>query len=281
MRTARRTATALVMAGILVTGMSACGGDDDDTAAEDTGDGTSSDGSGLDSSATTAASALASPDFCEGFHNLDTAFANAPEDPAAMESFLADEVTPNVALIEANVPTEISGGIETMLGAVEQVQSTGDTSAFESPEFMAAQGEVYPYLAEGCGWQPLEVSGVDFAFEGVPTELEAGMTAVTFTNDSASGEIHEIALLKLADDADITLDELLALPQEEAEQYLDPEVPPAFAFALPGQTGGVTTELVPGEYVYACFIPTGTTMEAEGTGAPHFMEGMAGELTVT
>jgi hypothetical protein len=43
----------------------------------------------------------------------------------------------------------------------------------------------------------------------------------------------------------------------------------------------VTADLTPGEYVYACFIPTGTTMDAEGTGAPHFMEGMMGSLTVT
>jgi hypothetical protein len=283
-RVVRAAATALV-GGVLVAGLAACGDDDDDAATDPSDEGTTSTAEGTSDTSGDggegAEEATASPEFCEGFHGLDVAFAGAPEDPAQVEAFVTEQVDPNVALIEASIPDEVGDSVEVMLAGVEQLKATGDMTAFQTPEFMAAQGEVYPWLAGGCGWQALDVVGVDFAFEGVPDELDAGMTVITLENATETTEMHEIALLKLADDADITLDELLALSQEEAQQYLDPEVPPVFAFAPPGETSGISADLVPGDYVYACFIPTGTTMEAEGQGAPHFVEGMAGELTVT
>jgi hypothetical protein len=276
-----------MVGGMLIAGLAACGDDDEDAGTDTSDEGStttaegSSDDTAGDEGGGLASSASASPEFCEGFHGLDTAFANAPEDPAAVEAFVAEQVDPNVALIEANIPDEVSDDVETMLAGVDQLEETGDMAAFQTPEFMAAQSEVYPWLAGGCGWQSLDVVGVDFAFEDVPDELDAGMTVITIENASEAGELHEIALMKMADDADITMDELLALPMEEAQQYLDPEVPPVFAFAPPGQVGGISADLAPGEYVYACFIPTGTTMESEGQGPPHFMEGMSGQLTVT
>jgi hypothetical protein len=268
----RRVATAL-LSGLLVVGLGACGDDDKPEARSDND---SDEGTGL-----TAAAPTASAEFCEGFRNLDVAFANAPEDPSELPAFVAEQVDPNLALVEENIPTQVSGGVSTMVTTVEQVKESGDTSLFESPEFMSAQGEVYPFLAEGCGWQPLETTAVDYAFEGMPETIEAGMTVLTIENTSEAGELHEIALMKLAEGTELSAEEIFALPEEEAQQHLDPEAPPVFAFAAPGGTGGVTADLTPGEYVYACFIPTGTTMDAEGTGAPHFMEGMMGSLTVT
>jgi hypothetical protein len=273
MRTTARAVTSVLLVGTMLVGLGACGDDDD-------GD-TASSGDGGSSTDTTAApERAASDEFCTAFHNLDVAFASAPEDPAQLESFLAEQVEPNVATIRADIPDEVDGGVRAMLDTVDRVAASGDQSAFQSPEFAEAQGEVYPFLAEGCGWQEMAVTGIDFAYEDVPDTLDAGLTVLTIENDSEVGELHEIALMKLADDADITLDDLLALPEEEAQQYLDPAVPPVFAFAAPGMTGGTTADLVAGDYVYACFIPQGTTLEAEGTGPPHFMEGMAGQLTV-
>jgi hypothetical protein len=272
----RRTA-AVLLSGLLIAGLGACGGDDDDTDASDSGSGTTEGDSGLDAAAPTAAA-----DFCEGFHNLDLAFAEAPEDPAELEAFVTEEVTPNVALVEANAPTEIDASITTMVGAVEEVTASGDFSAFETPEFTAAQEDVYPYLPEGCGWAPMETTAVDYSYEGMPETVEAGTVVITMANDSAAGEPHELGLVKLTDAAaDLTVEELLALPEAEQEQYFDMETPGAHLFAAPGATGGVTADLTPGRYAYACFVPAGTTMDTEGTGQPHFMEGMFGELTVT
>ena len=47
----------------------------------------------------------------------------------------------------------------------------------------------------------------------------------------------------------------------------------------------MVADLAPGEYIALCFIPVGTSMShdgefVEGTGAPHFTEGMQHEFTV-
>ena len=172
----------MLLCGLLIAGLGACGGDDDDTDASDSGSDTKQDDSGLDAAAPTA-----SAEFCEGFHNLDLAFATAPEDPAQMEAFVTEQVTPNVALVEANAPTEIDASITTMVGAVEQVTTSGDFSAFETPEFTEAQEEVYPYLPEGCGWAEMETTAVDFSYEGMPETAEAGTVVITMANDERGG----------------------------------------------------------------------------------------------
>ena len=47
------------------------------------------------------------------------------------------------------------------------------------------------------------------------------------------------------------------------------------------QEGMLVADLAPGEYVAVCFIPVGTMPDHEGTGPPHFVEGMKQEFTVT
>lgn len=275
MTTGHRRAAAVLLSGLLVAGLGACGGDDDDDAA--------GSGGGDGSTDLTAAAPTAAADFCEGFHGLDQAFAQAPEDPAELPTFIAEQVDPNLALVEANIPTEVEAGVTTMVETVEGVKASGDMSAFQTEEFAAAQSEVYPFLAEGCGWQAVDTRAVDFTFEGMPETVEAGTSVITIENATESGEMHELVLIKVTDEAaDMSAEDIVSLPEEEAMAYADPASPPVAAFAAPGATGGISADLTPGRYIYACFIPTGTTsMEAPGTGQPHFMEGMVGELTVT
>jgi uncharacterized cupredoxin-like copper-binding protein len=275
MRTGHRRTAAVLLSGLLVAGLGACGGDDDDDA--------TSSGGGDESTDLTAAAPTAAADFCEGFHGLDLAFGQAPEDPAQLPAFITEQVDPNLALVKANIPTEVEAGVTTMVETVEGVKTSGDMSAFQSEEFTAAQSEVYPFLADGCGWQALDTKAVDYTFEGMPETLEAGTTVVTIENASEAGELHEVVLIKVTDKAaDLSAEEIVSLPEEEAMEYADPASPPVAAFAAPGASGGVTADLTPGRYIYSCFIPTGTTsMETPGTGQPHFMEGMVGELTVS
>jgi hypothetical protein len=245
MITTRRTApTALkiALAGTLaVTALAACGDDTDDEATGDTARASASEAGG-------------NAEFCDAFLALDQAFAQAPEDPAQIEDFAAENITPNLTAARETVPDELSSDVATMADAVDTfVAGGGDFAALDTPEFAEAAGRVYP-------------------------ELEAGPTVFSLTNDSDAGELHEMAIMKLKDGVDLTLDELLALPEDEAQQHV--ESPPTGAFAPPGASGGTTVELTSGRYVYVCFIPVGTTLDAEGSGPPHFMEGMAGEFTV-
>ncbi len=96
-------------------------------------------------------------------------------------------------------------------------------------------------------------------------------------SNEADTEFHEIGLVKLKDGVDVPLDELFSMPEEESEKLIESF---SAAYAAAGTVSGTTVDLTPGRWVYACFIPVGTTADTEGTGPPHFMEGMSGEFTV-
>jgi hypothetical protein len=308
---AARTATRLMAAGLLVSLVAAgCGDDDDDdadsaattqaapatataTAAPTTEASTDTTAAGSDTTdAATGTTDAASPavmaeipggtasdEFCEGFVGIEMAFKNAPEDPAELESFVAEQLTPNVEQIRANVPEgELGEQVTVMVDAVEQVGQTGDFGAFETEEFSTASASVYGSLDDACGIPDVEVSAVDYAFDGVPQTLDAGLVTFVLTNDSEAGEFHEIALVKIKDDVDLSVEDLIALPEEESEAMI--ESFGGAAFAPPMATSGTVIELTPGRWIYACFIPVGSVGETEGTGPPHAMEGMVGELIV-
>ena len=140
----------------------------------------------------------------------------------------------------------------------------------------------------------IEVSGVDYGYEGLPETIPAG-SEIVFTNDSAE-EAHEFVALRLDDDDARTAQEILALPPEELGPLLAdvssvlvaaPDSPAILA------EGSATLD-EPGRYVVMCLIPTGAdpddylaaAAEAEGGppdvagGPPHFVEGMWAELVV-
>lgn len=138
------------------------------------------------------------------------------------------------------------------------------------------------------------IDGVDFAFENVPTSVEAG-TRLGFRNTSAA-ELHELVVFRLDDDT--PLDELLALPPADLEATLGAPVtvilqPPGAPEAIVAVGDGVLTE--PGRYALMCFIPIGADPDEylaavaaagggkpEGVagGPPHFTAGMVAELVV-
>jgi hypothetical protein len=295
-RRASRRAMGAVAAGLLATTMVACGDDDDDAteatdAAAETTEGAAATTAPADTSApgTTAAGmepvaveipgGSAPMEFCEGFIGVEMAMSEVPEDPAAMESFVADEIAPNRELVDANVPDEIAEPVASMFAALDEFVSTGDFAALESPEFAEATAEVYPYLVEGCGLAPLDVEATDYAFSGVPQQLDAGLYVLQLENNSEA-EFHEVTFAKIVDDAELTVPEILALPEEEAEQYV--ETFGGGTFAPPGETGRAVLSLTEGTWAYVCFIPVGASPEnEEGTGPPHFMEGMQGSVDVS
>jgi hypothetical protein len=128
------------------------------------------------------------------------------------------------------------------------------------------------------GGATTDVTGVDYAFEGVPETLPAGPHTFTFANEGE--EPHELVIFRIVDEND-TLEDLLALPEAEAESRVEEA---GGTFALPGEEGEpAEVELEAGKYAFVCFIPVGTTGETPeetGDGPPHFTEGMATEFTV-
>jgi hypothetical protein len=132
------------------------------------------------------------------------------------------------------------------------------------------------YFHENCDYEQVDVTAKDYEFEGIRDELPAGTASLRFTNEGA--DAHEIAVFRRNAGTTETIEELLALPDEQIEQKV---MFVTAAVADPGETDYVLGELEPGDYVAVCFIAQGTTtLDCEGTGPPHAVLGMVEEFTV-
>ena len=271
--TIKRRALSGVAVLALAVGLTACGDDSDD--AEATADTTEAEAQeGNDEQA-----AGGTEDFCTGFVDLEMAFAAAPsDDEEALVPYIQDEVLPPLEIVKASLPEEIADEVTVMTDALELVTTAGDFSGFESEAFAEASGIVYPWVGENCDVASVEAVAIDFGYEGVPEELDAGPTLFTLDNRSETGEAHEIAFARVNDDVDLGLHELLALPMEELEQSVTIA---NGVWAMPDTVGGAIVDLTPGRWVYVCLIPTGSIDGAEGDGPPHVAHGMSGEFTVS
>ena len=157
--------------------------------------------------------------------------------------------------------------------------SNADTSPAAS-----AQGSATP----SSGANSVTVTGVEYAYQGVPNNAKAG-SVVTFVNGGK--EVHEVVAIRRNDGVTTTLDELLAMPEEESNKLVSFL---GVAVASPGETAPETITLdEPGSYIFICFIPVGTmelpSLAPDATpnesllpdGPPHFIQGMVAEFSVT
>jgi hypothetical protein len=101
----------------------------------------------------------------------------------------------------------------------------------------------------------LVVSGVEYAFIGLPDVVSVG-TVLGFDNPGL--EFHEMAIGRIADDSDATLEELVEMG---ATAFNDGTLEPVGEQPLvanPGETAEGTIELlVPGRYLATCLVPQG------------------------
>lgn len=270
----RRLAVATLLVACTAGVLTGCG-DDDDTAG--TTSTTAAADSGTPSTAPKAEEVADHSSVCAAYSEVSTAF-NSPEppDPAAIQ--------PTLDTLKNDAPDDIADSLGVMVSAAQKVvDSQGeDFSAFEAPEFATAQSEVDPFMFENCEYDTkLEVVGKEYAFEGLPATLEAGLAGILFTNEGV--EAHEIGVARKKAGVTDEWEAILALPEEEAMAKID-LVGGAFAPSK-GDQSLLIAELEPGDYAAVCFVPTGTTMdesgEHPGEGQPHFMQGMLSEFTVS
>jgi plastocyanin len=159
----------------------------------------------------------------------------------------------------------------------------------------------------------VDVTGVEYAYQNLPTSIPAG-TTLTFSNDGV--EFHEMAISRVADGVTESFEELMAISAEgrdlAAEGFVEGVGDGQPLFAAPGSTaeGGFTLDQE-GRYVILCFIPVGadaaklaevgvdlsmlgpdtdpSTLSPEAQAVvgefmanpPHFTQGMIQEFTVT
>jgi hypothetical protein len=179
------------------------------------------------------------------------------------------------------------------LGAVacgdDDEDATSDTTTTEAPADESTTTTAAP------AGETVEVTAVDYAFEGLPETLAAG-TKISLTNGTENNEAHELVAIRIPDEETRPVSELVALPEEEIDAIFGSAEPATVILAAPGQTDvpgpvvGDGTLDEPGRYAVVCFIPVGADPavvldpNAEGppeaAGPPHAAQGMFAEVTV-
>lgn len=228
--------------------------------------------------------------FCDAIVGAQTAynrgpeidFANStPEEIAAAVETNNAEIEPLLDQASASAPAAIAADVETAVTAIRDSLDSG-ADLTSDDVYQAADEAVDLFVAGSCGYPTITVSGVEYAFAGLPATVPAGRTTFAFTNNGA--EIHEMVVFRINDGVAETIDELLALPEDEALAKVRFV---GSTFGAQGTTDVETLELTPGKYVALCFVPVGTTAvetdegNAEPLGPPHFTEGMQATFTVT
>ena len=205
----------MVLVGLAVAGLLAAGCGDDDAASSDT----------TASGDAAAAGASTNPDaYCDASLAIETAgepdidFATATEDEIAeaAKTFAAETMRPLADDVLAAAPAELEADLQVQSDALDQVAETGDFSAFETPEVLAASEATHGYDLETCGWTSVAVDAADYSFAGLPDQMDAGVVSFELTNGGA--EVHEMILIRKNDGVTQSFEELLALPEEEALQ---------------------------------------------------------------
>lgn len=125
-----------------------------------------------------------------------------------------------------------------------------------------AQDEAPAEPMDSMAGMSVEVTGVEYAYTGLPETLEVG-SEITFANDGA--ELHEIIIMRVADGVDQSFEELMAMDAEGIDPMAEGLVEMVGAgplFALPGTTaeGSIVLDKA-GRHVALCFIPQGAVPE--------------------
>ncbi len=239
----------------------ACGGDDDDNGESDAG-------------AVTQAPAdvhAEHAEFCDTIVEAETAVVAAASggDPAAVEGLIAE--------VEETAPAELEEQVETVAATVRHAMEKQEEGAFDSPEFSNADEAIDQWVLENCGFETIQVSAVEYAFEGVPATIPAGKTTFVFNNDGE--EIHEMIMVRYKDES-LTVDDLIELSDKQARKKIEFL---GAAFGPPGTVDAGTRDFAPGKYALLCFVPVGATSEKaaeKAEGPPHVARGMSAEFTV-
>lgn len=256
--------------------LGACGDDDDNADVSDAAPATVAAGTTTAATAAAAPAQAATSGACAPYFEITAQF-NGDPDPELLTAALDD--------LDANAPPEVADSVGLTTSAARQVLDSGgeDFSPFETPEFMAARNDINGWAFENCEFDATyEVTATEYAFEGMPAEVEAGLIAVKLTNEGQ--EAHELGVVRRLEGTTEAWDELLQMPWEELDvkvEFLGSGFAPttgSAGYAFIDTSAG-------GEYAALCFVPTGTVMTAEGettdgSGPPHAMQGMIHEFSV-
>jgi hypothetical protein len=211
-----------------------------------------------------APAGLAAED-CDAVIELGAAAAEGPEGPPSPE-FL-DSLQGPIDTLAGSESAELAATGAELQDVLDAARGGEDVE----DAFFTAFGELGAPAHEDCGFEAVDVTAVNYAYEGIPESVPAGPVSFAMTNDGT--EEHEMVVFRRNEGETRSVEELLALPEAEVEEAVSFTTA---TFAPPGGTGYTQSELEPGGYIAVCFIPVGGAED----GPPHFTEGMSAEFEV-
>ncbi len=265
---AARLAATIASAAVL---LAACGDDSDTTTVQDETPPASGEEATGFCDASLAIELVSEP-------QIDFESATQAEIIAAVQGFGAEVLRPLADDIVATAPAVVAAEVETLSAAIDDL-AAGNLEAMERPDVQAASDTFDAFVDDECGWTSLAVTATDYTFTGIPDAIDPGPTRFRLTNEGR--EAHEVLVFRRNTGTDQSIDELLALSDEEVFDLVTPVGNPALA--TPGGSESVTFDLEPGSYIALCLIPTGIVDETSipATDAlPHAAHGMTREFTV-
>lgn len=207
---------------------------------------------------------------------------NGPPSKAAGKKF-ATSIKKQLDRFAKSAPSKVKSAARKLQPIVDHAAKTGDVSKLDptSNETLGTNlNKVEKWVHRSCGFEKLDVMGVDYKFQDLPKKVKAGTASISFMNMSKD-EPHEMAVLRIKPHSGVTAKQLIATVKSKgygAEQTIGSKVEDVgYASAAPGQTGYNTVKLVPGDYVAACFVPVKNN-EKNG---PHAQAGMIQAFTVS
>ncbi len=210
---------------------------------------------------------------------IDFEAATEAEIVAAVQGFGAEVLRPLADEIVATAPAAVAAEVETLSAAIDDL-AAGNLEAMSNPDVQASSDTFDAFVDDECGWTSLAVTATDYTFTGIPDAIDPGPTRFRLTNEGR--EAHEVLVFRRNAGTDQSIDELLALSDEEVFGLVTPVGNPAFA--TPGGSESVVFDLAPGSYVALCLIPTGIVDENSipaPDALPHAVHGMTAEFSVS
>jgi uncharacterized cupredoxin-like copper-binding protein len=184
--------------------------------------------------------------------------------------------------VNAALDASIAAAPDDLVDTVTELKSEAqpqleDPQSDASDKTLELYSDAIAWAGENCDVETLDVTATEYKYDGIPDELKTGYHVLNFSNKGQ--EQHEMFAFKINDGVTESLDEIFALPQDEAFGKITPV---NATFAPPGKSDSGSWNLTsPGSYAVVCFISTGSVGDKEGDGPPHFTQGMVHEFTVS
>ena len=216
--------------------------------------------------------------FCDAALKVDSAL-NKVFSTKKPSSKLKQEADQTLAQAESTAPPDIAATVQSVVGTIRNAIQSGQNpeQLFRDPTLEADSQAIDAYRYNSCGYNQVEVTGIEYEFQGLPKTLPPGKTAFKLTDDGTELHMLDLFRIKTKD----SLKKLLGMSEKEAMKKTE-EVGSADVTTIGGSAYFVT-DLKPGRYGAVCFFPVGATDLSKlenAKGQPHWKKGMYQEVKV-